>query len=88
MRLTCGTLPLSLLADSPSRSALCPSARAGISEDQELAIGAADAAKVDSELPILRDSVITQYVSATRPLDGTSNEPSRPRLALCGREFL
>jgi predicted Zn-dependent protease len=35
----------------------------GISEDQELAIGAADAAKVDSELPILRDSVITEYVS-------------------------
>ncbi len=35
----------------------------GISEDQELAIGAADAAKVDSQLPILHDSVITEYVS-------------------------
>ena len=35
----------------------------GISEDQELAIGAADAAKADSELPIIHDSVIDQYVS-------------------------
>lgn len=35
----------------------------GISEDQELAIGAADAAKVDSELPIVHDSVITAYVT-------------------------
>ena len=35
----------------------------GISEDQELALGAADAAKVDSELPIVHDSLINQYVS-------------------------
>jgi len=35
----------------------------GISQDQELALGAADAAKVDSELPLIHDSAITQYVA-------------------------
>ena len=35
----------------------------GISEDQELAIGAEQAAKVDSQLPIVRDTVINEYVS-------------------------
>lgn len=35
----------------------------GISQDQEVALGTSDAAKVDSELPILHDSAITQFVS-------------------------
>ena len=35
----------------------------GISEDQELALGAADAAKVDSELPLIHDSAVTQYIA-------------------------
>jgi predicted Zn-dependent protease len=35
-----------------------------VSPEQELDIGAADAAKIDSEMPLIRDSVIVQYVSA------------------------
>ena len=35
----------------------------GISQDQEIALGAADAAKADSQLPIIHDSVITNYVA-------------------------
>jgi predicted Zn-dependent protease len=35
----------------------------GISQDQELALGAADAAKVDSQLPLIHDTAITQYVA-------------------------
>jgi len=35
----------------------------GISQDQELALGAADAAKVDSQLPLIHDTAITLYVA-------------------------
>jgi len=35
----------------------------GISQDQELALGAADAAKVDSQLPLIHDTAITRYVA-------------------------
>lgn len=35
----------------------------GISEDQEVAMGAEQAAKVDSQLPIVHDTVINEYVS-------------------------
>jgi len=36
----------------------------GISEDQERSLGASDAAQIDTTLPLIHDSVITQYVAA------------------------
>lgn len=35
-----------------------------VSPEQERAIGAADAAKIDSEMPLVRDTVIEQFVAA------------------------
>jgi predicted Zn-dependent protease len=35
-----------------------------VSPEQEQAIGASDAAKIDSEMPLIRDSVVEQFVSA------------------------
>lgn len=35
-----------------------------VSPEQERAIGSADAAKIDSEMPLIRDTVIVQFVSA------------------------
>ena len=38
-------------------------AACGVSEDQERALGASDAAHIDSTLPLIHDTVITQYVA-------------------------
>jgi predicted Zn-dependent protease len=39
-------------------------AACSVSPEQERAIGAGDAAKIDSEMPLIRDTVIDQFVSA------------------------
>jgi len=43
---------------------LAVAASCSVSPEQELAIGAADAAKIDSEMPLIRDSAVDQFVSA------------------------
>ena len=35
-----------------------------VSSDQEQALGAADAARIDSQLPLIHDTVVTQYVAS------------------------
>jgi predicted Zn-dependent protease len=43
---------------------LVAAAACGVSEDQEVAMGRADAAQVDSQVPILHDTVVDRFVSA------------------------
>jgi beta-barrel assembly-enhancing protease len=45
-------------------ASLIAAASCTVSQDQEVAIGAANAAKVDSTMPILRDTMVDRYITA------------------------
>ena len=44
--------------------ALMMAAACSVTPDQEVAMGAADAAQIDSQLPLIRDTLVVQYVAA------------------------
>jgi predicted Zn-dependent protease len=58
--------------------AVAGAAGCGVSEDQERAIGAQDAAQIDSTLPQIHDSAITAYVTALGK--SMASKTSRPDL--------
>ena len=43
---------------------LTAAAGCSVSPEQELAIGAGDAAKIDSEMPLIRDTAVDRFVTA------------------------
>jgi hypothetical protein len=70
-------------------ASLTAAAACTVSQDQEVAIGAANAAKVDSQMPIVHDTMVDRFVTALAR--GPTGPPmtqlavARPAPAVCRR---